>query len=629
MIKMNHVKQKRKGRTVAHKTMALLLAMLLMVTSAGATTYASVTSNPPEAPNLDTASTWAHEGINRAFAYGLIPQNLQSQYTYATTRAEFAAFAVTLYELVTGREITVRETFNDTTDINVEKIAGLGVVTGVGDGNFAPDNTITREQAAVMLARLSIAIEQPLPSSNWSIRDRAEISSWAVDSVNQMLSAHLISQIQIDSQWHFDPSGEFTREQSITAMLRLYDIVFNYLLIENTLRRIDTTIHVQLSSPDGVIVYIVELQQLPHLTSLRISSGMEDDVIAALLYLPDITHLYLQITFDKLPDFTPLADLPNLTHLWVNHFVFHDFDLSLLTSLTSFEISNIQYEELYLLSYIPNLTHLWLGRNMLSAFYDFLPLGYIENLTSLTLSGGFPSYQTIGRDFDYSSLATLTNLQTLGVWYLEVEGLAAIGYYLPQLIDLRMWNARIDDLSPILKLANLEVLHVFLDRVHTAYFDVGAICISPLASLQNLTSLVLHGANLFVDITPLEELTNLKHLFLGNMWHDSQLTDISPLAGLTNLEELHFVTYMYRYIDLTQLEQLINLTWLSIFNQQIRCGDTGFLIWPTFDLDLTPLAGLTNLTELGLFGNGGISDWSPVDHVEFVLERDGGFPSGW
>ena len=174
------------------------------------------------APNLATASTWAHEDINRAFDLGLIPTALQNNYTQPTTRAEFAAFAVALYEIVTGRVITERMTFNDTTDINVQKMGGLGVVTGVGYGNFAPGGTLTREQAAVMLSRLANAIGQPLPQAAPTFADNATISSWAVEAIGQMQATGIMGGVGYNN---FDPSGQFTREQSIITMLRMFDML--------------------------------------------------------------------------------------------------------------------------------------------------------------------------------------------------------------------------------------------------------------------------------------------------------------------------------------------------------------------------------------------------------------------
>ena len=179
-------------------------------------------SVPTTAPNLATASSWAHESINSALEHGLIPQGLQSHYTQATTRAEFAALAVALYETITGREITERAQFNDTTDVNVQKMGGLGVVNGVGGGNFAPNRTITRQEAAVMLARLAYAIGQPLPPSAPTFADNADISAWAVDGVGQMQAAGIMSGVGNNN---FAPDGTYTREQSIVSMLRLFDLL--------------------------------------------------------------------------------------------------------------------------------------------------------------------------------------------------------------------------------------------------------------------------------------------------------------------------------------------------------------------------------------------------------------------
>ena len=177
---------------------------------------------PTTAPNLSTASTWAHDGINQAFRLGLIPQPLQNNYTANTTRAEFAALAVSLYETVTGREITGRVQFNDTNDINVQKMGYLGVVTGVGGGNFAPNNSLTREQAAVMLARLADVIDQPIPSSTPTFADNNQISSWAVDAVGQMQATGIMGGVGNNN---FAPQGDYTREQSIITILRLFDLL--------------------------------------------------------------------------------------------------------------------------------------------------------------------------------------------------------------------------------------------------------------------------------------------------------------------------------------------------------------------------------------------------------------------
>ena len=121
--------------------------------------------------------------MSQAISAGIVPDSLQSQYTQPTTRAQFCALAVEVYETVKGAEITQRATFTDTTDVNVQKMGALGIVTGVGGGKFNPDGTLTREQAATMLSRLAEAVGKPLPAQAPTFADNASVSSWAFDAV--------------------------------------------------------------------------------------------------------------------------------------------------------------------------------------------------------------------------------------------------------------------------------------------------------------------------------------------------------------------------------------------------------------------------------------------------------------
>ena len=145
-------------------------------------------------------------------------QNLQSRYTQATTRAEFTALAVALYEHMRG-EITGRVAFVDTNDPNVEKMAYIGIVAGVGNNRFDPDANLTREQTAVMLARLAHALNHPLPAEAPAFADADLISAWARDGVSQMRAAGIMGGVGNN---RFDPQGPYTREQSIITIWRLY-----------------------------------------------------------------------------------------------------------------------------------------------------------------------------------------------------------------------------------------------------------------------------------------------------------------------------------------------------------------------------------------------------------------------
>jgi hypothetical protein len=177
---------------------------------------------PPQQPPATTQpSGWAATQVNAAITTGLVPQNLQTNYTQATTRAEFAALAVYLFENQRGT-ITGRSEFADTNDVNVQKAAYIGVVQGVGNNRFAPNDTLTREQAAVMLARLANAIGQPLPPSAPTFADNAQVSSWAVPSVGQMQASGVMGGVGNNQ---FAPRGDYTREQSIVTIFRLFEML--------------------------------------------------------------------------------------------------------------------------------------------------------------------------------------------------------------------------------------------------------------------------------------------------------------------------------------------------------------------------------------------------------------------
>ena len=176
----------------------------------------------PVHPIAEVPSSWAAEFVSSAIADGLVPEGLQGKYTQAATRAEFCALAVALYETATGDEITGREQFDDTTDVNVEKMAYLAVVNGVGEKKFAPGEKLTREQAATMLSRLANAMGKPLDGQAATFADSDSASVWAAESIGQMQATGVMSGVGNNT---FAPKSDYTREQSIITMTRLFEIV--------------------------------------------------------------------------------------------------------------------------------------------------------------------------------------------------------------------------------------------------------------------------------------------------------------------------------------------------------------------------------------------------------------------
>ena len=64
---------------------------------------------------------------------------------------------------------------------------------GVGDGRFAPDNPLNRAQAAVILTNLAQALGSPLPQAPASFSDSGGIGGWALDAVGRVQGAGVMS----------------------------------------------------------------------------------------------------------------------------------------------------------------------------------------------------------------------------------------------------------------------------------------------------------------------------------------------------------------------------------------------------------------------------------------------------
>ncbi|MHA7966972.1 S-layer homology domain-containing protein [Paenibacillus sp. CAU 1782] len=173
--------------------------------------------------NLDLASNWAKEDIVAATHAQLVPANLLSSYKQAITRADFSQLAIRYIEASKGMSIDSYlalkgkgidfTAFADTSDPHILAAHALGIVNGTGEGIFNPDGRITREQAAVMIVNMQLALGQKTTvSGKSSFTDRQKTSSWAVEAVDYVTGKGIMNGVGED---RFNPKGNYTREQAI------------------------------------------------------------------------------------------------------------------------------------------------------------------------------------------------------------------------------------------------------------------------------------------------------------------------------------------------------------------------------------------------------------------------------
>ncbi len=192
-------------------------------------------------------SDWAYEWMEKADRLSIIPDIIMNQdMTKVITRKEFSALAVELYEKLKGSKVQINMSnpFTDVDDPAVTKAYSLGIVSGVGNGLFAPDADLTREQASAMLTRVYKAIywedwtlledavydRHVLDTSGVAkFKDDELISSYAKDSVYFMAKNSIVSGLGNNI---FGPSpregreesyGKATREQAIKIVVAMID----------------------------------------------------------------------------------------------------------------------------------------------------------------------------------------------------------------------------------------------------------------------------------------------------------------------------------------------------------------------------------------------------------------------
>ena len=199
--------------------------------------------------------------------------------------------------------------------------------------------------------------------------------------------------------------------------------------------------------------------------------------------------------------------------------------------------------------------------------------------TALELALG----KEVGADITQTDMVSLESLDAFESGIRNLTGLE----FASNLVELRLGDNRILDLSPLEGLKNLVVLDLHLNR--------RILDLTPLKSLTNLTWLSLR-VNQIADVSPLKDLAKLTYLNLDDNY---KISDVSPFKDLTNLRYLSLDENQIS--DVSPLKNLTNLRFLALDDNKIS--------------DVSPLKNLTNLRELDLNDNKNISDVSPLKNM--------------
>lgn len=168
-------------------------------------------------------SAWAKEDITRAIEAQVVPESLVGAWQRPITRAEFCALAQQLAKTQNnGYPLPKENPYTDTEDENVLRLSAAGIVSGKGEGIFAPNDPLTREEAATMLYRMTKTSVFPTPYADqreaYAFADAAAISAWASEGVAFCYQNGVMSGV---GENRFAPGDVYTVEQAVLTALRM------------------------------------------------------------------------------------------------------------------------------------------------------------------------------------------------------------------------------------------------------------------------------------------------------------------------------------------------------------------------------------------------------------------------
>lgn len=175
--------------------------------------------------DLDSGA-WYHDGVHYCLEKGLMQGFSDGLFRPdgETTRAQLAMI---LWRLEGSPTVETAPEFDDV-DPDAWYIGAVrwasaeGVVRGFGDGRFAPDEAVTREQMAAILCRCAARLGHDVSADGdlSGFADAASVSAYAVPALEWARATGLVEGIEQDGALRLAPGDPTTRAQMATLLLR-------------------------------------------------------------------------------------------------------------------------------------------------------------------------------------------------------------------------------------------------------------------------------------------------------------------------------------------------------------------------------------------------------------------------
>ena len=205
------------------KVTALIIAVLMLVSTLAATAMAAPTNTTAAKQFTDINGHWAQKEINDWTSKGLIAGYEDNTFRpdNPVTRAEFVTFVDRAFNLTQTADISFKDV--DKTDwfyTDIQKAKAANIVSGYEDNTFRPNNSITREETAAILTRLL----KPQPVTQDALKafkDSSQVSDWAKATVNTAVYYGLIKGYPDNT---IEPNNPITRAETVVILNRALNL---------------------------------------------------------------------------------------------------------------------------------------------------------------------------------------------------------------------------------------------------------------------------------------------------------------------------------------------------------------------------------------------------------------------
>lgn len=205
----------------AKKFTAVVLCLMMVLGTSFA--FADTT---PILPEMDYSGHWAEPVIQKWLNEGKVTGYPDGNFKPddMVTRAEFVKMVNGIIDFDTNGKIN----YSDVSEADwfygyVSVAQEIGYIQGY-DGKFAPNDNITREQAAAILARIQYLDDNKAAGK---FNDISKVSSWAEGSIGAAFDAGFIKGYE---DGEFRPQNNLTRAEAITMLDNVQENPKNYVV---------------------------------------------------------------------------------------------------------------------------------------------------------------------------------------------------------------------------------------------------------------------------------------------------------------------------------------------------------------------------------------------------------------